>query len=234
MDEDYQSIASKLGTPRTQQPFDPDNLAYMRDRLPPRLSEFLAQTGHSVFGNAVTLCPSRQFAPVLAMIFKADKDLDHRDCTLVSYTGFGELGIWSDRHGVVFVDLAAGEVRCRSLAGASFTPKISLPKPVGKPNDPNRIARGTIFYRSDSMDYFDWQGQNMLTETLRVLGALELGECYGFFPALGLAGTESRARSVENLRRVQAFEHFTMLAQLQPFYLTSIASGRIEKVREIG
>ena len=234
MDENYQFIAEDLGPPVAATAFDAEELAYMKDRLPPRLVEFLTETGHATFAKGgVTLCPPKRFAPILALVFKADADLDHRDCTLVSYSAFGELSVWSARHGIVTIDLPQGEVSSQSLAPAEFPGGFVPPPPPGKP-DPNVIACGTIRYEPDEMDYRDFKGDLMLAPCIKAHGVLALGECYGFFPALGLVGPESPTRRVENVKRVQALEHFSFLAQLQSSYLSRLTGSGIENLREIG
>ena len=59
---------------------------------------------------------------------------------------------------------------------------------------------------------------------------LELGECYGFFPALAMGG----APKLENLKRVKALVHFAFLAQLQPFTLMDYLARPIKAIRQIG
>lgn len=74
----------------------------------------------------------------------------------------------------------------------------------------------------------------MLRRCIAAHGRLALGECYGFFPALDLAGLESPFRRVENIRKVRALEHFAILAQMQPFFLRKMGPEGNVRVRQIG
>ena len=74
----------------------------------------------------------------------------------------------------------------------------------------------------------------MFDRCVKNLGPLEFGEVYGFVPSLGLTGFNTRSRVVENVRRLRALEHFSMIAQLQPFRLIRNFGPREETVRMIG
>ena len=72
----------------------------------------------------------------------------------------------------------------------------------------------------------------LFTRALRKCGALEFGECYGFFPALGLGGLGV----LSELRRVRALEHFAIIAQLEPIELryNDLVNKRVVRLRELG
>ncbi|MCH2077076.1 MAG: DUF1851 domain-containing protein [Rhodobacteraceae bacterium] len=131
------------------------------------------------------------------------------------------------------VDLAEGTISSEWLASTEFVAGFVPPPPPGEP-DPNVIACGAIRYDEEDWDYFDFMGDEMLKRCIKAHGALELGQCYGFVPALALAGPESPMRNVDNIQRVSALEHFALLAQLQPFRLIQLTANGIETVREIG
>ncbi len=234
MNKNFQFLAEELGDPYERVPFSEHELDYCADRVPPALVEFLAYSGHAIYlDGGVTVCPPSEFASILALVFKADPDLSHKDCTLVSYGAFGELAVWSQRHGLVFVNLIEGKVSSPRLAPSEFPPSL-MPKPRSSPPDPNNVSAGTVLTDEDSYDFLDFTGDLMLKRCIAAHGALALGECYGFFPALALAGLESPFRRVENIRRVRALEHFAILAQMQPFYLTKFGPGGVTRVRQIG
>jgi hypothetical protein len=230
---EYQRIVDALGPPLQRMAFSSDDLAYIAERLPPRLVEFMEYSGKATYMNgAVTICNPREMAPILALVFKADTALSHTDCTAVSYTAFGDFKVWSARHRSVTISLAEGEINSRALAPIRFAPGL-LPQPKAAP-DPNMSARATIPYHPEFTNFLDYAGEPMLARCLAVHGAPDLGECYGFFPALGLVGPYSPTRSVEHIQRVKALEHFAFLAQVQPFYLTKVGRNGMERIREIG
>lgn len=233
MDENYSFIAEELGEAHAKIPFSRDELVYLQGRAPEGLRAFLEHSGHAIYcGGGVTVCPAKTFAPILALVFQGDPDLDHRDCTVVSYTAFGHLHVWSKKHGNIVIYLPEGQLTSVSLAPPEFAAEM-MPKQQGKP-DPNVVASGSIVFEPEELDFLDYRGAEMLEPCISAHGPLALGECFGFVPALGLVGAESMTRRVENVKRVQALEHFALLAQLQPFYLTKLDRSGIQRVREIG
>lgn len=233
MDENFQFIAGELGDACTRIPFSSSELSYLEKRVPERLFEFMEHSGHACYlDGGVTICPASTFAPILALVFKGDPDLDHRDCTVVSYTAFGNLHVWSKKHGNIVIYLAEGQLTSVALAPTEFAPGI-VPQRQDTP-DPNIVASGAVVFEPEELDFLDYRGSEMLRPCIAAHGALELGDCFGFFPALGLVGADSPTRRVENIKKVKALEHFAMLAQLQPFYLTKLDRSGIKPVREIG
>ena len=108
---EYQGLSDDLGPPCAQQPMCAEDVDSMADRLPPRLVEFMAYSGKATYlDGAVTLCNPREMAPILALVFKADQVLNHKDCTVVSYGAFGTLRLWSKRHNLFEVKLAEGRI----------------------------------------------------------------------------------------------------------------------------
>ena len=233
MDENFQYVAEELGAPYEKVPFSARELDYCADRLPRRLVEFMAYSGHAIYlEGGVTVCPPSEFASILALVFKADPDLSHKDCSSISYGAFGKLKVWSHRHGIIAIDLVEGEVSSPRLAPSEFRP--GLVQKAKAPPDPNVVSAGTVMIYEDSYDFLDFSGELMLHRCIAAHGRLALGECYGFFPALALAGLESPFRRVENIRRVRALEHFAILAQMQPFFLRKTGPEGNVRVRQIG
>lgn len=234
IEKNYRSRADKLGPPNERQPMPDEELAYCDGRLPPRLIQFLGEIGHATFHEGgVTIAKPSTLASILALVFKADPDLSHDDCTVVSYNPFGNMSLWSRKFGFVHIYLAEGQVSSQKIAPTEFAPALRRPKPATPP-DPNLVARGAVMCDSEDFDFLDYRGEKMLARCIAMHGPIALGECYGFFPALALAGVESPMRRVENIRRVPALEHFAFLAQAQPFYLTKVGLTGIERVRQIG
>jgi len=83
-------------------------------------------------------------------------------------------------------------------------------------------------------DFLDIMGNPMYAACQKAHGKLEPGECYGFFPALAISGVFGPFRRVENIKRVKALEHFTILAQMDTFHLVRLAPEGYAPVRPIG
>lgn len=233
MDENFQFLAEQLGEPSSRVPLSGDELDFCAARLPPRLVEFMTYSGHAIYlGGGVTVCPPSEFSSILGILFRDDPDLSEQDCTLVSYGAFGELSIWSERYGLVSVNLAEGEVSASRLAPSEFRPGL-VPK-AKTPPDPNSVSAGTVMSYEDAYDFLDFAGEFMLSRCVAAHGQLALGECYAFVPALALVGFESPLRRVENIRRVRALEHFAILSQMQPFYLRRFGPEGNVRVRKVG
>ena len=67
----------------------------------------------------------------------------------------------------------------------------------------------------DVLDVEDENGDLLFAKAQKSLGPLDYGQCYGFRLAPVLGGR----RTLDKLERVSAPEHFSFLAQLQPFTL---------------
>jgi hypothetical protein len=230
---EYQGLADDLGPPLDREPFTADDLDYIRERLPPKLADFMAYSGKATYlEGAITICNPRELAPILALVFKGDGELSHKDCTVVSYSAFGDFRIWSKLYRNIDLRLAEGEVNSQVLAPVQFAPGL-IPPAKGVP-DLNIVAASSVIDAKDKAEFLDYAGQGMLDRCIKQHGPLRLGQCYGFFPALALIGWDSPTRSVEHIRKVQALEHFAFLAQAQPFHLTTLGRNGVERVREIG
>ncbi len=234
VDNEYAGRTARLGPAISHEPMPSDELDYCNGRLPPRLVRFLEDMGQATFlNNGMTIAKPSTLAPILALVFKADPDLSHRNCTVVSYSAFGDLSLWSNRLPFVNISLAEGSISSRALAPTKFRAGLMPPGPIRDP-DPNLVARAAVICDPDSFDFLDNRRYEMLARCIAMHGPIALGECYGFLPALALAGIESPMRRVEYIRRVPALEHFAFLAQAQSFYLTKVGPTSIEKVRQIG
>jgi len=88
------------------------------------------------------------------------------------------------------------------------------------------------FWLSDqALDFEDDAGKPLFKRAARKLGSLEIGECYGFVPALALGGIADIAR----LKRQKAPEHFAIVAQTMEYNLIDVQGyGQSVVVRSIG
>jgi hypothetical protein len=76
----------------------------------------------------------------------------------------------------------------------------------------------------EETDFVDQYGEPLYRGCQEKYGRLEPGECYGFFPALAISGIFGPHRTIENIRRVKAMEHFAILAQLDAFQLARVGA----------
>jgi hypothetical protein len=188
-----------------------------------KLPEFLIQLWkkHGIgswSGGLINLCNPSNFDGLLSQIFHADKDFSHQDCHVFGYSAFGQVLVWSERHWIVEVDLLRGRL---SSAGLIYPEKKT---------DPDMSLLLSILTDNDSLNAYDDNNKPLFARARKKLGALEQGECYGFFPALAMGG----APDLKNLKRVKVLEHFIFLAQLQQFSLIDYLARPISEVRKIG
>ncbi|MEN3794832.1 GAD-like domain-containing protein [Fulvimarina sp. MAC3] len=202
--------------------------------LPASFVEFVSIYGFGdYFNRKIQYCDPAPFSSILALVFQADPDFSHNDCFVVAYSAFGRLICWSKRHDHFEIDLVDQRVTSSKLAPTYFTKIAGLPKREWS-NDPNVLARSLLPFEESDYEEFDATGEPMFARCVAAHGSLNRGECYGYFPAVALAGIDNPKRRLENIQRVQALEHFTLLAQLGSFYLMQLERGRYTAIREIG
>ncbi len=213
-----------------------DQVAFGREHFSNTYAEFIKTYGYGrVRGGRFQFCPIDVFRPLAALIFKADPDLSHTDCHIVGYDAFGQsVTAWSERNRHVEIDLLEYQVSCTDIAPDIFNIPIPIPKGNTVPINRETLTRTILPSDPDAGECWDWMENKMFDRCVKTYGALEFGEVYGFFPSLGLTGYDSRARVVENIKRVKALEHFCMIAQMQNFTLVRHHKGRLEPVRPIG
>lgn len=200
---------------------DESTLKELRPIFPPDLAVLYEQVGLCTLrGGRLQLCDPFKFRGILALIFKADAQFSHKNCYAFAYTSFGMLYCWSDQLALIIVDLISGHVTSRGALG-KIKPGATIANQIYVP-----------FSLSDqALDLYDEDNKPLFPQSVKHLGQLEIEECYGFVPALALGG----ARRLEHLKRVQAPEHFSIVAQTLEFQLVDIqADGEATVVRPVG
>lgn len=195
-----------------------------KGKLPDLVLEIWNQKGvGSWYKGLYRLCLPSDFSGLLSQIFHADKDFSHKDCHVIAYSAFGNLVIWSEKHWLMEVNLIRNTLACDGLI-----------YPEKKKNDFSQVA--TEFFMlsekssQEAHNFYDEDEKPLFNRARKRLGDLEAGECYGFFPAIPLGG----APNLKNIKRVEALEHFTLLAQLKNFSLIDYLSSPMQVVRDIG
>jgi len=223
--ENFQYALDEYGPVRQIRRASNAELAELHRMLPQVVVDFIKEKGFCSFHNGLfTMCNPEEMRAVTALVFGADDDFHHRDCHVFGYTAFGVLYCWSDKLYNFRIELPLNVIYCRALTTSeNWPPQASA----------EHIASGMIPDEEEA-DFLDVAGTPMFAACQHAYGANETSECYGFFPALAIAGAFGPAQSVEHTKRVKALEHFTFLAQLQRFYLTKPVSGGLQAVRPIG
>lgn len=192
-----------------------------RGRLPDSLLEFWLEYGiGSMADGSVWLCRPEEYDEILAVLFGSDKDFSHRDCHVIGYSAFGSLYVWSERFEQVIVTMTQSWVACSKITNPAkrTPPDRALWAMISSPS-PDRL-----------FDFADVKGKPLYKRARKKLGPLARGEVYGFFPALKLGG----AAVLENLQKVSAPEHFSILAQLDTPVLWDFKPWPPVPVRPIG
>lgn len=198
----------------------PDIIQSYAGKLPELLLDFWRNHGVGTLSKGrLRLCVPTDFAGLLSQIFHADDEFSHKDCHVVGYGVFGDLVVWSERHGVVRAALHSSELQCDGLL-----------RPEDK-KDANVEAMFSILGDPfEALELEDDDGKPLFAGTKRKLGLPKRGEAYGFVPALAMGG----AATLENLKIVPALEHFLFLAQLDQFTLMDYLGSPPGPVRKIG
>lgn len=202
--------------------------------LPKSFMSFLMHYGiGDYFNRKLSYCDPKDFSGILALVFKADPDFSHKDCFAVAYSAFGRLVCWSVRHDHFEIDLVDLRITSSKLAPTEFIRPANLPRRE-RSIDADVLARSLLPYDERDYEAFDSNDQPMFERCLKTYGMLDRGECYGYFPAIGMVGFDDTMRRIENIRRVKALEHFAILAQLGTFHLMRLERGQYTSVRPIG
>lgn len=222
--DDIEYALSTFNTKRRLSSLDENAISKLSDGIPPSLLEFISSESRTEFHDGLfRMCNPLEFQPILALIFRSDRDLRHDECRVIGYTAFGDLYVWSNRIFRVRIALAEGLVFSTRLVN----PGMPAPQSI------DGFAAGMIPDRENA-DFEDVDGLPLYNRCQAMHGPLEDDECYGFFPALALSGIAGPSRVVENIRRVKALEHFSILAQLTMFNLAAPRGGEIILYRPIG
>jgi hypothetical protein len=214
-------IIDRNGPLMDVQPVPDEVIAAYRGKVPGMLLEFWETQGTGSWVKGLfNVCTPGDFDGLLSQVFHADKDFSHADCHIFGYSAFGIIFAWSERHGVMDINLLRNEVIASGLTKE------------GSPG-PSKNALTALLFRltkDDSLDAYDDDDNKLFSRTVKTLGRPGPGQAFGFFPALTMGG----APKLENIKIVPALEHFLFLAQLQQFQLVDYLSQPPRVVRSIG
>jgi hypothetical protein len=232
IDTELKEIMEDIGPMSDVSYLNNSDIEFFRNDIPESMVGFLQNNGVGRFFDGLyCVCNPNDMSDVLEFILKGDRDLKVNECHIIAFTAFGILFGWSKSYGLFEVDLTRGLVLCRGLSprrDGAETAASMLP-----PND-ERMWIGVFPVGEENVDYFDYTEEPMYRRCQAMHGPLQPKECYGFFPALAIAGVDSMFRRVENIKRIKALEHFSFLAQLSTFFLATIGSNGFEPLRPMG
>ena len=223
MSDDLQEFVTDFGVPQQPEEVPSDVIVHFTTKLPPSLIRFWTHHGVGMWGGGkVQFCRPDRYAGLVNEILSGDPDF-HPDRThLYAFGVFGELLLWNEQHEIVRVELPY------LVATADRT------RPSVKQIDPDISIASPLMDLEDERNFSLWSNDPtpvpIFKACLKRLGPLQLGECFGLFPALALGGSVS----VESVKKVKALEHFSLLAQLGPIRLCDYADGRERFVRHLG
>jgi len=207
LNEDFAYCVEKFGIPVGGQRIDPGVIEAYRSIVPDSMIAFWKECGVGLWldGRFQLVSPDR-YQGLLDLILQGDPDYPPDQSVLIGFGAFGKLLIWNNEKYALKVDL---------VEGIAYT---TFPKPRFNLLSPDRKLPGELS-NADSPIYDCLERTDapkpLFTRAVKMYGNLAYGECYGFVPAVGLGG-----RGVlEEVQRVRALEHFSILAQLGPIEL---------------
>lgn len=154
LDENFQFVAGELSAPYEKISSSQRELDHCAERPPRRLVESMAYSGNSIcLDGGMTICPPSEFSSILALGFKADDDLNHKDCSVISYGELGGLPVRSRKYGLISINLVEGEVSSPILTSCEF--KSGLVPKAEKTPDPNVVSAGAIMIYENDYDFLD-------------------------------------------------------------------------------
>lgn len=211
----------KIHTKSDSDSIDSQKIEKCRSVYPGEMVNFLRDFGFGNYGNGLIKIVDVDFlSPVVSIIFDEDQDFRQENVFVYAFSAFGRLYCFDRGRGIFVVDLLSYEVILSpgfdDLSDSDLDAKFPESLFVAKPDliDPKSADGRTLLY----------------PRAVKALGVPGPDECFGFVPALPLGG----ARRVSGLKRLKAVEHFSFLAQLQPFTVMDYSDFPPKPVRQIG
>lgn len=204
----FDLVVDKHGPPAEARAVPPQILAKFASVLPYELIEFWKSYGIGLWnGGKFQLCLPSDYTEIVAAFASDDPVISPQKSHVIGFSAFGELLVWNESLERVLVDLPTGEVFSAKLGHQKTEAKISYP--IATPlMGMDRSGMFDVFEDTDA-------AEPLFNRCKKKFGALRLGECFGFVPALRLGG---RAK-LENIQKLNAKIHFSILAGLGSFSL---------------
>ena len=205
MVEGFAILTETIGNPIYRQEVPPSSIERYRGKLPDPLLELWKEHGWCGYGEGIFwLVNPQEYEGILnywiSNIATELTDTYH----VIARSAFGDLYLWGEKTGP-------------SLNIYSNVSRFSY-DPVDRPAQAATRAL-QAFLLSLSVEYLDFDDFFSLAK--KKLGILSQDEIYGFTPALMLGG----AAKLENIEKLKAVEHLTILSQLaelEPYTLSDL------------
>ena len=208
MNKIHEEIIDKYGQATSKVSFTSQEHSALQKFLPDQVADFCFDIGRSILRNGlIQSCHPDDMRGVLALIFGADKDFSHKNCHAFAYSAFGVIFFWMEEYGYGNISIYEGRLTHKSFvkgqhAGPMAVNAVSVP-----------------FWLSDqALDFEDDAGKPLFKRAAKKLGSLEIGECYGFVPALAFGGVAD----IAHIKRLKAPEHFAIVAQTMEYNLIDV------------
>lgn len=222
LNANFEYCIKKFGPPAGGEPVPAEVREAYRGRVPESLLDFWEEYGAGLWldGRFQLVRPDR-YQSLVDMILKGDPYFPAETSVLIGYTAFGELLVWENKNYFLDVDL---------VNKIAYTRHVSPKHPILEPDRslPSGLSRVDAGY-----DFFEHgTAKPLFDRALKKCGKLSYGECYGFFPAVGLGGLGV----LDEVRKVRAAEHFAIIAQLEPIELryNDTENRKVVALRRLG
>lgn len=221
LSDDFRDLFEEKGYPTKYSHLSSDELEFMVGKFPEFMVDLYREFGRFLLGDGVLqVCHPKDLSGILALIFGADADFNHKECHAFAYSSFGNIYFWNRKKGTGVIYIQKGEVICRGVT-------------KGVPE--NSKIENTIYtpfeIESELYDFYDENDKPLFKRALKKYGPLEIGECYGFVPALALGGIAD----IGHIKRMSAPAHFSIVAQTMNFNLIDVQGyGKSVIIRPIG
>ena len=229
MDESFQFLMSEYGPFTDSTALSAESAAVMRKDFPEEFVGFLEEAGLGVWQSGrFQFCDPLGMTGVVELIFDGDRDF-YPDRTFIY--GYGATGIlfawnseWKQTVTINLPELEASSLLRRNKRSRNTKKKKSYIERTDEWQIKETIVSSVLYLDGEYYDLTDPKtGKPVLAKFLKKHGALSCGEVYGYFPALALGGSGA----LDTLKRVQAVEHFTLLAQLDSIQFRYIHDGDV-------
>lgn len=219
LSEDFQYLIEKMGQPQTYGRPDASYINSLRQKFPHTLVDFWETHGWCSMAAGKLWMPNpADFDDLMDVVFTDDSQINHSKCHVIAYSAFGKCWIWSEQLQDISIRLTRGWVYSSAMVDGELS------------DYPDNNVTSFSTGKEDKYDQLDSDGKKLYARSRRKYGELEPGECYGFFPALALGGSGN----LEDIKRVNALEHFALLAQIAPLTLIKFEGTSMVPVRTIG
>jgi hypothetical protein len=202
INEDFQYCVKKFGTPMDGEAVPSAVLEEYKSKVPQPMIDFWTAYGTGLWLNGkFQLCRPDRYQGLLKIILKDDPDFPSNECCLLGFSAFGDLLIWNNKNYALTVELVYKIADTQHLS-----PKCRVLPPD------RAIGSKLSFVDGSGYDLYDGaeQSKPLFDRTLKKLGKLNYGECYGFVPAVGIGGLGV----LSEVKKMRALEHFGLIAQL--------------------